>query len=426
MRGLFWVLALFATAVGLSLAARYNDGYVLFFINPQRIELSLTLFVLLLVLAFAVFYFFIRAASYTLGLPQRVRAFRARRVSEKARHAMFDAVVSSFEGRYARAAKSAASAYAAGEESGLAALVAARAEHGMEHFEVRDEWLQRAAEAATKSADASLQHARLMTQAELLADQHRDTEALAALSELNQSGARHIATQRLSLRSLTRAGRWDDALKVAHRLEEHQAVHPAVAAKTRELAYQALFANGDAADLRERLRNLPRADRRQAAVARSIATGLIRAGLMTDAAELIETALDHEWDSDLAALYADCDFSGAVLDEQGGVLNTASHTASHTASTNSSTTASQTQAAHQLERAERWLSSHPRDAALLLGLGRLCARQQLWGKARSFLEQSAVVTPGRAVWLELARLSNATGQVDAANRYYRQAAEAEV
>ena len=55
MRGLFWILALFATAVGLSLAARYNDGYVLIFVNPKRIEFSLTLFVLLTVLAFFLF-----------------------------------------------------------------------------------------------------------------------------------------------------------------------------------------------------------------------------------------------------------------------------------------------------------------------------------------------------------------------------------
>jgi HemY protein len=198
MRGLFWILALFATAVGLSLAARYNDGYVLIFVNPKRIEFSLTLFVLLTVLAFFLFYFFIRAAAYTLGLPERVKAFRAERARAKARHSLFDALLSSFEGRYARAAKSAASAHAAGEEPGLAALLAARAEHRMEHFGTRDEWLQRAAAAAAESGDATLNHARLMTAAELLADQRRDTEALAVLAELNQSGARHIATQRLA------------------------------------------------------------------------------------------------------------------------------------------------------------------------------------------------------------------------------------
>ena len=87
MRGLFWVLALFSVAVGLSLVARYDDGYVLIFIAPKRIEFSLTLFVLLLAVAFAMLYFFVRAAAYTLRLPDTVREFRATRVREKARHA---------------------------------------------------------------------------------------------------------------------------------------------------------------------------------------------------------------------------------------------------------------------------------------------------------------------------------------------------
>ena len=413
MRGLFWILALFATAVGLSLAARYNDGYVLIFVNPKRIEFSLTLFVLLTALAFFVFYFFIRAAAYTLGLPAQVKTFRSARAREKARHALFDALLSSFEGRYAHAAKSAAAAHAAGEEQGLAALLAARALHRMENFAARDEWLQHAATAAAQSGVPALNHARLMTAAELFADQRRDAEALDLLKELNQSGARHIAAQRLALRSLTRAGRWDEALKVAHRLEEHHALHPAVASKTRELAYQALFASSDTAALLQRLRDVPREDRRQAATARTIAVHLIRAGLMKEAAELIESALDHEWDSDLAVLYADCDFSSVQSGEPDGEVRSASPAALNAATT------------RQLERAERWLASHPREGGLLLGLGRLCARQSLWGKAQSFLEQSAVVAPGRQVWLELARLCDATRQVDAANRYYRQAAELE-
>ena len=394
MRGLFWVLALFALATGLSLAARYNDGYVIFFVNPARIEMALSLFILLLVLGFGALYFFIRAAAYTLGLPERVRAFRAARASEKARHSLFDALLASLEGRYARAAKSAAAAHAAGEEPGLAALLAARAAHQLEHPQDRDQWLDAATSAAKAARDPALSHATLMTRAELLAQQRRDAEALDVLAELNRNGARHIASQRLALKSMTRAGRWDDALRVAHRLEEHKAVHPAVAAKTREAAYAALFASGDAQDLRERLRRMPRTDRRSAGVARHVAAGLIAAGLMREAQDVIDAALEHAWDSTLAAQIADCLFG----DER--------------------------DIARQLERAERWLDTHPRDAGLLLSMGRLCARQKLWGKAQQILEQAAAIEPSRRIWLELARLMESTGQLDAAHRYFRAAAEA--
>ena len=43
MRGLFWILALFAAAVGLALAARVNDGYVLVVFPPSVSYTHLTL-----------------------------------------------------------------------------------------------------------------------------------------------------------------------------------------------------------------------------------------------------------------------------------------------------------------------------------------------------------------------------------------------
>lgn len=394
MRGLFWILGLFGLAVGLSLAARYNDGYVLFFVPPKRIELSLTLFLLLLGGAFAMLYLFIRAAIYTLGLPERVQAFRTARALEKARHSLFDAMRASFEGRFARAERAAGAAYAAGEEAALAALLAARAAHRLENRALRDVWLAKAAAATREGTGMALNHARLMAEAEMLVDDRRDAEALQRLEELNRSGARHIATQRLALKAMSNAGQWEAALKVARQLEERKALHPAVAARTREAAYAALFATGDADQLRERLKRMPRNDRHAPRVAGMVAQGLIRVGLMDEARAVIEAALEHEWDSALAEQYADC------------------------------VAASERDVARQLERAENWLLAHPGDAGMLRALGRLCARQQLWGKAQHFLEQAAAVAPSSGIWLELARLMERSGQGDAAHRYYRLAAEA--
>ena len=48
MKSLFWLLALFALAVGVALGGRYNDGYVLLVMPPYRTEISLNLFVVAL------------------------------------------------------------------------------------------------------------------------------------------------------------------------------------------------------------------------------------------------------------------------------------------------------------------------------------------------------------------------------------------
>ena len=45
MRALFWVLLIAALAVAVTLAARYNAGYVLLVVHPYRVELSLSFLV---------------------------------------------------------------------------------------------------------------------------------------------------------------------------------------------------------------------------------------------------------------------------------------------------------------------------------------------------------------------------------------------
>jgi uncharacterized protein HemY len=57
---------------------------------------------------------------------------------------------------------------------------------------------------------------------------------------------------------------------------------------------------------------------------------------------------------------------------------------------------------------------------LLLSLGRLCARQGLWGKAESYLEASVSVEPTYTGHLELARLDEKLGNTDASRRHYRE------
>ena len=393
MRGLFWILALFASAVGLSLVARYNDGYVLLFIAPKRIELSLTLFAVLQVAAFVILYFFVRAASYTLRLPDIVREFRARRTQARARHALLDAVVGLYEGRYARAERAAREAFKSGEDGGLAALVGARAAHMLNQRPMRDQWLDHATGLAQDKDARPLLHAVLMTRAELLADEHRDTEALAVLVDLNKSGARHIAAQRLALKSMTRVCAWEEALKTARQLEEHRAIHPTVMERTRELAYAGLFASTDQAVLRERLRRVPRNERGMVPVARTIARSLIAAGMAAEAREIIETALDEQWDDALASLYADC----ARADPETAI-------------------------GPFLERGEVWRVRHPREPSLLLALGRLCAAAGLWGKAQEYLELAIALRPEGQAHVELARVFEASGRTVDANRHYRLAA----
>tara|TARA_R100001377_G_scaffold84263_1_gene67438 strand:- start:1379 stop:2200 length:822 start_codon:yes stop_codon:yes gene_type:complete len=63
-----------------------------------------------------------------------------------------------------------------------------------------------------------------------------------------------------------------------------------------------------------------------------------------------------------------------------------------------------TDAAQQLQRAEAWLDSRPKDAQLLLALGRISLRNRVWGKAREYFERSLREHGNPEVFAELARL----------------------
>ncbi|MBK5106426.1 MAG: heme biosynthesis protein HemY, partial [Burkholderiales bacterium] len=115
MRGLIWVLAVFALAVGLSLATHLNDGYAILVFPPYRADLSLNLAILLLLAAFVLGYMLLRMVTHTLRLPLYVHDFRLRRRDAKGRAALLAALQTMFEGRYARAEKSAGRAYKLGQ-----------------------------------------------------------------------------------------------------------------------------------------------------------------------------------------------------------------------------------------------------------------------------------------------------------------------
>ena len=125
MRWLLWMIALAAVAVGLILAARVNEGYVLL-VSPQyRIELSINLAVVIAVAIIIAGYLLVRTVALTMSMPGRVRDFQRRRTEKKAKAVFTDLLRNYLEGRFGKAERSAASALALTEFPGLAALLGA-------------------------------------------------------------------------------------------------------------------------------------------------------------------------------------------------------------------------------------------------------------------------------------------------------------
>jgi HemY protein len=394
MRGLFWLLAVFAAAVALALAGRLGEGYVLFVYPPWRVEVAMLLFVLAALALFGVGYVALRLVSHTLGLPAQVRAYREARKRTQAQGALALALQYHFEGRYARAEKEAALAWEAGAAPGIAALIAARAAHQMREYERSGQWLERA-----EAAGESLHTARLLTQAELALEERDFAGARDALRNLRGAGPRHIAAARMQLRAERGAQNWEEVLRLSSLLAKRGALAPAIAEEYRVQAQIELLARaaGDRVSLESRLRRVAGGDLAHPRVAAAAARRAAALGNAALARELLERSLAAEWSGALAELYGDL----PKLDAQ----------------------RARDEARIRIERAERWLREQPQDAQLLAALGRLCIAAELWGKAQTYLEASLSFGVTRAALLDLARLAEREGQAAEAAKYFRRAGE---
>ncbi len=98
MRAALWVLALFALAVAITLAARLDQGYVIVVYPPWRMELSFMLALLLLTGLVALVYAVLRLVGIALNLSGDVRAWREKKRKNKADQALLDALRAYLDG----------------------------------------------------------------------------------------------------------------------------------------------------------------------------------------------------------------------------------------------------------------------------------------------------------------------------------------
>jgi HemY protein len=381
VRALVAFILIAAAAVTLALLFRINTGYVLFVAPPYRVEVSQNAFILIVIATFLALYALIRAAVRLARLPAEVREGRRRRQFERFRSKQDAAVVALLEGRHGKARQFAQEALAMPQSSPVAALVGARAA-----LETRDWAAARAILDRPDTRATNLAVPRLMLEAELALERGQPTEALSRLAELRREAGLHTAAQRLELRALTAAGRPAEIPALVDQLVKRKVYDAHQGELLRASAHAEALASlaHDAAGLRAYWARVPENDRRQAKVARAAARSFVQLGCDREAADILARSLERNWDPTLLPLYAECRAPDAT---------------------------------RQLETAERWLVSHNDDATLLYALGRLCERQQLWGKAQTYLEASLALDNHWRAHVALGEMLSQLGHHDEANAH---------
>ncbi len=419
MRAALWFLAIFAAAVGVALFASQPDGTVTLFWPPHRVDISLNLVLLLLLGAFVLLHFALRAIAALLELPTRAKAWRATQ-RERAMHTeLNDAIAHQLAGRFSRARKLAETSaqHAANLGSAvpqtsqvkvMAHLLAAEAAQSLQDSSGRDAQVRAALDVALPKSAAHIHEGVHLRAARWALDDRDPAAALKRLDTLPQGTQRRTIALRLKLRAARQAHRNAEALDTARLLAKHGAFSPAAAqSMVRSLATHTLTDAHDAQQLMRAWDSLTVAERAQPEVATHAALRLVNVSANTPEAsahqERARQWLQTAWDS--YPSLGDSAQSRLVqaLEATFDTIDTAW--------------------LGKIEAAQRQL---PRDGRLQYLAGMACMKRELWGKAQQLLtvatEDLKDEPLKRFAWRALAQLAENRGDTAAATNAWRSAA----
>ncbi len=392
IRWVLWLFGLAAFAVVIALSGRHGTGYVVMVVPPYRIELSVMMFVILALAGFALGYWAIRLAIATYGLPRQRKIRNAEQERTKSRDAVFASLESLFSGRFHDAEEKARVGMQHAETRDLAAALAGWAAYEGGNSGAAVPYLDSIrGEGGGKSANM-----RDASKAYMLLADGRAHEARDLLNNLAMNDPKNPGVLKMKVEAEMADKAWDEVLSTLTPLAR-SGMLPAAAAQQIRLNAQINLIKAKPHN-REIIiaawESLESASRYDPAMAVTVAKRLAGLGCGDDARRVVEETIDKRgpegWDSSLAAEYGVCKGDSALA---------------------------------QIERAEKWLKQHARDAVLLATLGKLCMRQSLWGKAQSYLEASVALAPTLDAHMTLARLMEQMGKRDEAVRHIRRSAE---
>jgi HemY protein len=391
MRLLMVSLLVLIATVAAVLFAQQDSGHIMIAYRDWTIESSLVLFVVGLLILFLALYFTLRFWNGIRSLPQNLRRWRHQRRDSKVRTSYLRGMTALTEGQWPAAEKWLVKEVQHSNSPALHYLAAAQAAEAQGSMVRRDSYL-RAAAAHDAKADVAVG----LAQATYYLEHHQAKEARAVLSRLHLARPKQVAVLEKLMKATIALQDWEGLLQLIPELERRKVISSSKVDEVQCQAYRDLFVQAGLQKDKERLRNLwdraPRSVRRNEDVlfdyVRIVAGVDPDAGAQLD--DLLAEAIYRRWNDALVYAY------GLIPSDPGNLPG-------------------------QLGRAERWLTHHSDNAVLLLTLGRLCVRNHLWGKGRTYLEASLAIEPQAETYRELGNLLEKLNNKGAALDCYRKA-----
>jgi HemY protein len=403
MRGVIWLVLLFVVAVVAATTLGSNDGLVSIFWGGWRTDLSLNLFIVVVLAGCVLGVAAAHAVGRVVSLPRRAGEWRALRRERAAQAALREALAEFYSARYGRARTAARKALALqghvaplGSDAQfrtLAHLLAAASLHRLQDRSGRNDELNAALQAARRlglpgRGEQSVEDGARLLGAEWALDDRDPGRAIETLAALSAGAARRTQALRLRLQAARLARAPAEALRTARLLAHHQAFSPVVAQSLlRSLAGEVLDEAHDPQQLRQRWHQFDQAERSDALTAARAATRAVQLGTPDVARQWLRPFWDRAHTLDAAERAA---LALALVEARQGI------------------------GSDWLPALEAAAQTHGQDSAVLAAVGLAFAQCGLWGKARRLLERADAeegLPPRtrRIVLRELAQLARREG-----------------
>lgn len=374
---LLLILALLLLASAMAPFLKSDPGHVLINLGDWTIETS----VLVLGGGLLLLWFAVQLAFWFWRMPvetaRKMREQRAFKQLEKGLLALT-------EGDWKAAEKALEKSASRQGRTTAHYLAAAQAADSQDAHDRREFYLEQADSGGSKKRFlVELTRARM-----LLANGSR-VAALPILQGLYKSRRKHPQVLELLSRCYRELGEWDDlqtllpALRKAGVLDDEQSHQ-----LEEEVAVNKLRSVSTIEEMQSAWKQLPKAMKQHGAVVEAFAVGAGKLDRSDLAEPVISNSLKHEWNPALVLRYGDPAAEDRIK---------------------------------RLKQCEKWLQKHPGDAGLHLALGRLCAGESLWGKAREYMVKSLELEPSSLGYDAFGQLLERQGELEPAMACFRNA-----
>ena len=361
MKYLFSFLAVIFIAVSAGLLAHQDSGYVLFGRGYDTLEMSLSLFLVLLIFSYLFGYLFVRFIVRTWHMPIQLKSWRFSQQANKARKSSLQGLINLSQGQWKKAERQLTKAVKNSDMPLLNYLSAAKAAQKQNAPERRDHYLA-LAHKSMPEADFSVK----LTQAELQFAHGQHEQALATLVHLHRESPKHSHIMVLLSKLYKQLKSWNDLIKLLPQLRKHHVYSEKelfAIEKETYIEFIQLLNSVDSKEtsaneneqLKQIWQNISRELKKDTDLIEIYCNKLLQINNNDEAELILRNAIKKEWQPNLIKLY------GLVKSSQ---------------------------LEKQLTFAESLSRDHDNHPILLLTLGRLCMYNDLWGKARAYLEAS--------------------------------------